>query len=94
MINIITSVATGLNWLIYVYSFVLVIYALLSWAPNLYHTAIGRLIVRISEPYVSLFRRLPLRIAMLDLSVFVAVVALQFIQQFIVIVANWLLQHL
>lgn len=61
-----------------IYSFVLVVYALLSWFPNAYNSAFGRFIVRISEPYLRIFQRLPLHIGMIDFSVVVALLVLDF----------------
>lgn len=80
-----------LFWLLDVYSLVLVIYALMSWIPNLYNTWFGRVIVKISRPYLSLFENLPLRIAGLDFTILVALIVLQFIQRFIVIVLRGIL---
>lgn len=77
--TILGILSTALN----LYSFVLVIYALLSWFPNAYNTAFGRFIVRISEPYLSIFERLPLRIGMIDFSVVVALLVLEFGGNFI-----------
>jgi YggT family protein len=80
-----------LFWLLDAYSLVLVIYALMSWIPNLYNTWFGRVIVKISRPYLSLFESLPLRIAGLDFTILVALIVLQFIQRFIVIVLRGIL---
>lgn len=68
------------------YSFILVLYALMSWIPRLYNTAIGRFITGICEPYLNLFRRLPLQFAGLDFSVLVALIALELIRYLIVII--------
>ena len=54
---------TIINWLLRlldVYSIILVIYALMSWIPTLYGTWFGRIIVKVSRPYLSLFENLPL----------------------------------
>ncbi len=80
-----------LFWLLDAYSLVLVIYALMSWIPNLYNTWFGRVIVKISRPYLSLFENLPLRITGLDFTILVALIVLQFIQRFIVIVLRGIL---
>ncbi|KZK38000.1 Cell division protein YlmG/Ycf19 (putative) YggT family [Lactococcus cremoris] len=80
-----------LFWLLDAYSLVLVIYALMNWIPNLYNTWFGRVIVKISRPYLSLFENLPLRIAGLDFTILVALIVLQFIQRFIVIVLRGIL---
>ncbi|MFK4913154.1 YggT family protein [Lactococcus petauri] len=67
--------------LIGLYTWVLVAYALMSWIPSLYDTAVGRFIVKISRPYLSLFEAIPLRFAGLDFTIVLGVIALQVIQQ-------------
>ena len=62
-----------------VYSFILVIYALLSWFPGAYQTGLGRLVIMLSEPVLKPFRRLPVRVGGLDFSVMIAVAVIQFI---------------
>lgn len=66
-----------------IYSLILVIYALLSWFPNAYNSAFGRFIVRMSEPYLRIFQRLPLHIGIIDFSVIVALLVLDFGGSFI-----------
>lgn len=82
---------TIINWLLRlldVYSIILVIYALMSWIPTLYGTWFGRIIVKVSRPYLSLFENLPLQFWGLDFSIVIAFIVLKFIQIFIVIVFN------
>ena len=43
--------------LVRVYSFILVVYALLSWFPGAYQTSLGQLILRIVEPVLKPFQR-------------------------------------
>ncbi|MDN6835305.1 MAG: YggT family protein, partial [Lactococcus lactis] len=69
-------------------SIILVIYALMSWIPTLYGTWFGRIIVKVSRPYLSLFENLPLQFWGLDFSIVIAFIVLKFIQRFIVIVFN------
>lgn len=59
------------------YSLLLIAYALLSWFPNAYNTTIGRFLVRICEPYLNIFRRLPLQFFGLDFSVIVGLLVLE-----------------
>lgn len=66
-----------LNNAISIYTFVLLAYALLSWFPGAYNTPLGRWIEKLARPYLSLFYPLNLRIGMLDLTVAVAILALQ-----------------
>lgn len=87
----IIELITWLFRLIDLYTWVLVIYALMSWVPAIQYSKIGEIITRISEPYVSIFRQLPLRFGGLDLSVFVALISLQVIERFIVMVLQWIL---
>lgn len=82
---------TIINWLLRlldVYSIILVIYTLMSWIPTLYGTWFGRIIVKVSRPYLSLFENLPLQFWGLDFSIVIAFIVLKFIQRFIVIVFN------
>lgn len=82
---------TIINWLLRlldVYSIILVIYALMSWIPTLYGTWFGRIIVKVSRPYLSLFENLPLQFWGIDFSIVIAFIVLKFIQRFIVIVFN------
>ena len=82
---------TIINWLLRlldVYSIILVTYALMSWIPTLYGTWFGRIIVKVSRPYLSLFENLPLQFWGLDFSIVIAFIVLKFIQRFIVIVFN------
>lgn len=82
---------TIINWLLRlldVYSIILVIYALMSWIPTLYRTWFGRIIVKVSRPYLSLFENLPLQFWGLDFSIVIAFIVLKFIQRFIIIVFN------
>lgn len=82
---------TIINWLLRlldVYSIILVIYALMSWILTLYGTWFGRIIVKVSRPYLSLFENLPLQFWGLDFSIVIAFIVLKFIQRFIVIVFN------
>ncbi|MDG4989207.1 YggT family protein [Lactococcus lactis] len=82
---------TIINWLLRlldVYSIILVIYAIMSWIPTLYGTWFGRIIVKVSRPYLSLFENLPLQFWGLDFSIVIAFIVLKFIQRFIVIVFN------
>lgn len=79
------------NYLIDIYSWILVAYALMSWVPALRFSVIGRFITRLAAPYLSLFERLPLRFAGLDFSVWVALASLWLIERFVGIVLQWLL---
>lgn len=76
-----------LNILMYaveIYTGLLLVYALLSWFPGAYESGFGRLLTKICEPYLSLFRRLPLQIGPIDFSVLVAMIVLQLVSNGII----------
>lgn len=54
---VMTYVVLILARVVDIYSFLLVIYALLSWFPNAYDTWLGKLLVDIVEPIIKPFRR-------------------------------------
>lgn len=55
-------------------------YILLSWVPSARDSAIGRLLAKLVEPYLSVFRRfIPPIGGVIDLSPIVALFALRFI---------------
>ena len=63
-----------------IYTFVIIAYVLLSWLPNARDSFIGEMLGKLVEPYLSPFRRLiPPIGGMLDISPIVAIFALQFI---------------
>lgn len=73
-------VAQIFSRVINVYTIILVAYALLSWFPGAYQTALGRWIVRLADPYVRFFRRFNLIIGGMDFSVMAALFSLQVIE--------------
>lgn len=64
--------------LIYIYSWALVIYILMSWFPNARYTSVGQFLARICEPYLEPFRRVIPPIGMIDFSPIVAFLVLRF----------------
>ena len=54
----------------------LIIYALLSWFPGAYDTALGKIIRQIVQPILAPFRRLNLVFAGIDFSIIVIVLLL------------------
>lgn len=64
-----------------VYSFLLIIYALLSWFPGAYDTAVGRIVRQLVEPLLKPFRSLRLQFGGLDFTVFIVMIALNFLKQ-------------
>ncbi|MCI7677469.1 MAG: YggT family protein [Streptococcus orisratti] len=61
---------------IQLYTYLLVIYALLSWFPGAYDSALGRFISSIVEPLIAPFRRLNLQFAGLDFTIWAVVIVL------------------
>ena len=72
----------------------LVVYALLSWFPGAYQTKFGEFLTRIVEPYLKLFRRLPLQFAGLDFTVWVAILALNLLNRVVFYLISVLLMLL
>ncbi|MCL2676436.1 MAG: YggT family protein [Streptococcaceae bacterium] len=60
----------------------------MSWVPSIRNSQIGQMITKISRPYLSIFDRLPLAIGGLDFTVVIAVISLQFIQRFIILIVG------
>lgn len=61
------------------YSLILVAFAVMSWFPGAYESSLGRWIVALVKPVLAPLQRLPLQIAGLDLSVWVAIVLVRFL---------------
>mgnify|MGYP003082447894 FL=1 len=76
------------------YSIALIVYALLSWFPGACQTKFGEFITRIVEPYLKLFRRLPLQFAGLDFTVWVAILALNLLNRVVFYLISVLLMLL
>lgn len=58
------------------YEILCLIYVIMGWFPNARYTRFGNIMNQICEPYLSFFRRFPLRIGMLDFSPILAFGAL------------------
>lgn len=70
----------ALSSLVQLYSFVCVIYILLSWVPEMRYSAVGRFLASLCEPFLRLFRRFKFtRIGMVDFSPILALGALSVI---------------
>ncbi|RAL26027.1 YggT family protein [Thermoflavimicrobium daqui] len=68
-----------LNWGSNIYQFIIVIYVLMSWLPNVKDSPVGVFLSRICEPYLSVFRRIIPPIGFIDLSPILAIIALPFL---------------
>ncbi|CEV73635.1 integral membrane protein [Streptococcus pneumoniae] len=62
-----------------IYSLILVAFAVMSWFPGAYESSLGRWIVALVKPVLAPLQRLPLQIAGLYLSVWVAIVLVRFL---------------
>ena len=67
-----------------IYSWVLVAFALLSWLPNAYETAVGRLLSSLARPILQPLSRLPLRFGGFDFSVWVAVILVHLVGNYLI----------
>jgi YggT family protein len=77
MLNVIVS-------LLSVYGYILIAAAVITWIPDLVETQLGQILIRLTEPYLRWFRRIPtLQFGGvgLDLSFIVAVVVYFFVEQ-------------
>ena len=64
-----------------IYWWLVIIYVLMSWVPNVRASFIGELIGKIVEPYLSVFRRfIPPIGGMLDISPIIALFVLRFVE--------------
>ena len=67
-----------------IYSLILVAFALLSWFPNAYNTQLGKFLETLSKPILEPLKRLPLQIAGLDFSVWIALILLRMISRYLI----------
>ncbi|XBG80640.1 YggT family protein [Enterococcus cecorum] len=66
---------------VYLYTTLLVIYALLSWFPGGYQSKFYQLLSKICEPYLSIFDRVKLQFGPVDFTILFAVLVLQLASQ-------------
>jgi len=67
-----------------IYSWILVAFALLSWFPNAYETTLGRLLTSLVKPILQPLRRLPLRVGGFDFTVWVAVLLVHLLGNYLI----------
>ncbi|MGE7997183.1 YggT family protein [Lysinibacillus sp. NPDC093190] len=70
----------------YVYSLMLVAYVLMSWVPAVQNSSVGRILAKLCEPYLGIFRKFIPPIGMIDISPIVAIFLLNYIQKGLFIV--------
>lgn len=76
------EIATIVHYLFQIYFYMIIVYVLMSWLPNLRENFIGELLAKLVEPYLSPFRRfIPPIMGMLDISPIIALFVLQFAEQ-------------
>lgn len=76
-VKAVNSLVNILQDLIYVYTLVLVIYALLSWFPGARDSKFGQIIDRLAAPYLSFFDSILPTLGGISFSVIVGVIVLQ-----------------
>ena len=66
------------NTLFRIYFYMILIYVLMSWLPNVRESFVGELLGKLVEPYLSPFRRfIPPIMGMIDISPIIALFVLQ-----------------
>nr|WP_094093562.1 YggT family protein [Paenibacillus physcomitrellae] len=62
-----------------IYYFMIIIYVLMSWLPNVRESFVGEWLGKLVEPYLSVFRRfIPPIMGMIDISPIIALIALRY----------------
>lgn len=85
MRNLVVAFATILDYVLWGYMWVLVIRAVLSWVSPDPYNPIVRALYSITEPVLSFLRRkFPLMAGSIDFSPMVAILAILFLQRFLV----------
>ena len=83
--NFILALAKVLNFVLWAYMWLIFIRAIISWfSPDPYNP-FYQFLIRVTEPVLGYIRRiLPIRMGMVDISPFVAILAIIFMQTFLV----------
>ncbi|RWZ60680.1 YggT family protein [Halobacillus fulvus] len=61
-----------------IYSWILIIYILLSWFPGARESSFGEILGRMAEPFLEPFRKIIPPLGMIDISPIVAILVLRF----------------
>lgn len=69
------------NQIFNIYSWVLVIYALMSWLPGARESALGQFISRLAQPYIDIFDRIIPPVGGISFNVIIALFTLQLAQR-------------
>ena len=87
MVNILNLIYLALTWILWLYSLLIVIDAIMSWLPMLSNSVVGRFFFFFLNPYLNLFRKGPFaRLAYstgIDVSPIIALFILYFIQNYV-----------
>ncbi|MHA6258630.1 YggT family protein [Sporosarcina sp. CAU 1771] len=79
MVNLLILLQSLVVNAISIYSFLLIIYILMSWVPSTRETKFGQMLGKVVEPYLAFFRQFIPPLGMIDISPIVAIFALRFI---------------
>lgn len=74
-----------------IYSWLIIIYVLMSWIPNARESGLGQMLGQIVEPYLEPFRKIIPPIGMIDISPIVAILALQIAEAGVVAIFDMLM---
>ncbi|WP_027825458.1 YggT family protein [Lactobacillus psittaci] len=89
MVVILMNLYRILNYLLYLYSLLIVIDAIMSWVPAVRESVLGRFIGKLVEPYFDLFRRGPLVTLSyntgIDISPLIGLLIIYFIQKVVLV---------
>lgn len=85
------TVASIIILLMNIYSWLIIIYILMSWVPNARESGFGQMLGQIVEPYLEPFRKIIPPIGMLDISPIVAILALKIAEAGVVAIFEMLM---
>ncbi|MGF7046170.1 YggT family protein [Paenibacillus sp. DS2015] len=69
-----------IDTLFIIYRYMIIIYILMSWVPNMRENFIGELLTKLVEPFLAPFRKfIPPIMGMIDISPIIAIFVLQFV---------------
>lgn len=84
---IVYYVMTIITWIIWLYSLLIVISAIMSWLPFLANSFIGRFLDKVVNPYLNLFRKGPIaKLAYstgIDITPIIGLFILYFVQDYV-----------
>jgi len=72
------------RWTITIYTYCILFYVITSWIPALRENPLGKIVTKLVEPYLRLFRFIP-PIGMIDISPVVAIFAFSYLSQFLLL---------